>query len=96
MGNKHIKLFESFHGDKTVNVIIVSRRGILDNPIVVLDDTTAQAEFEHVAKELVGDDVSEINFGTDSQLDDLNDLLGGSGREVSWFVDIEVNDYINK
>ena len=80
-----------------VNVIIVSYNGILDTPMVILDDTTAQAEFDNLVNELVPEeDREEIRLHFDSQVDDLNSLINKMGINVDWFIDIEVNKYINQ
>jgi len=43
-----------------MNIIIISRQGILDTPILIKNDITAQAQFEEIAQELLGEDVSEV------------------------------------
>ena len=79
-----------------VNVLIVTRNGLFDNPIVVEDDVTAQAVFDNLVDSLVTkDERDEINLHTDSQLDDLNYLINPFGISVEWFTDIEVNRYKN-
>jgi len=90
----HVKIFENFNS-KGINVLIVSRRGILDNPILVKNDDTAQATFDSIAEELLGDDIDEINLHSDTQLEDLNHYLKYKGIEVLWYEDIEINDYKN-
>jgi len=74
-----------------MNVIIVSRQGILDTPILVKDDTTAQARFDNLAKELAGEDISEVKLHFDGQVDNLNELIRYQGIEVSWFENVGVN-----
>jgi len=78
-----------------MNVIIIRRHGISDTPILVKDNTTAQAVFDEIAEELAGEDITEISLHFDSQLNDLNDLIKHKGIEVEWFEDLEVNEYIN-
>ena len=79
-----------------MNVITVSRNGVLDTPILVKDNITAQATFDNLAEELAGEDVSEIGLHFDNQLLELNDLIKHEGIKVEWFVEVDVNDYINE
>jgi hypothetical protein len=78
-----------------MNVIIVVRQGIMDAPILVKDDVTAQAAFDQLAEELLGDDISEVNLHFDDQLLEVNNLLRTLGIEVQWFEGIQVNEYVN-
>ena len=80
---------------KKVNVILVIERGIVKTPIVTTSDTTAQAEFDNIAELLLGDDVSEINLHSDTQVDELNRIVNRLGVSVSWFTDVELNTYKN-
>jgi len=80
---------------KKVNVILVISRGIVKTPIVTTSDTTAQAEFDAIAELLLGDDVSEINLHSDTQVDELNRIVNRLGVSVSWFTDVELNTYKN-
>ena len=79
-----------------MNTIIISRQGILDTPILIENDITAQTQFEEIATELLGDDISEVCLTSDSALDQVNNLIKYSGIEVFWFVDVEVNSYVNE
>lgn len=78
-----------------MNTIIVSRNGVLDTPILVKHDTTADATFQSIATELLGDDAEEVDFFCDSALDKVNHLLNNQGIEIFWFVDLEINNYKN-
>ena len=80
---------------KKVNVIIVISRGIAKTPFVTTNDTTAQAEFDNIAELLLGDDVSEINLHSDTQVDELNRIVNRLGVSVAWFTDVELNTYKN-
>ena len=80
---------------KKVNVILVIERGIVKTPIVTTSDTTAQAEFDAIAERLLGDDVSEINLHSDTQVDELNHIVNRLGVSVDWFTDVELNTYKN-
>lgn len=81
-----------------MDVFVVIENNVPSTPILVEDGTTADAVFYNIAEELVGEDISEIRFGSDFQLEDLRYLLLGSGKDVSvhWFIDIEVNNYVNE
>lgn len=78
-----------------MNVILVSRNGVLDTPILVKHDITAEATFENLVEELLGEDADEVNLFSDNAIDHVNRLLGGTGIEVTWFVDVDVNTYKN-
>ena len=80
---------------KKVNGIVETWRGIVKTPIVTTSDTTAQAEFDAIAELLLGDDVSEINLHSDTQVDELNRIVNRLGVSVSWFTDVELNTYKN-
>jgi hypothetical protein len=93
---KNFKVNESL-GNNNVNVIIViGNDGIIGTPKVIVNDEVASAEFENIARELLGDDVSEVNFISDNVIDQVNRLLEFSGISIDWFVDVEVNDYVNE
>lgn len=78
-----------------MNIITISRNGVLDTPFLIKDNVTAQATFDELAEQLAGEDVSEIKLHFDTQLDDLNSLIKYKGIEVNWFEGVEVNKYIN-
>jgi hypothetical protein len=78
-----------------MNVIIVSERGVLNTPILVKNDITAQAVFDKIATELLGDDISEVSLHSDNAIDKVNKLLEYNGKQIHWFVDVEVNKYKN-
>ena len=67
----------------------------MDTPILVEDDTTAQATFDNLAKELLGADISEVNLHSDSCVDEVNKILEFTGNEIKWFIEIDVNTYPN-
>jgi hypothetical protein len=78
-----------------MNVILVSRDGILDTPVLVKHNTTAEATFESIVRELLGDDADDIDFFCDTAIDQVNNYLKSSGITITWFVDIDVNKYKN-
>lgn len=89
-----------------MNVIIVSKSGVLDTPFLVKNDTTAEATFDSILEDFVKkdilneDDILEINrvasIDYGGKLDVTNKHLKYCGIEIFWFVDIEVNEYKNK
>ncbi len=78
-----------------MNVILVSRDGVLDTPLLINNYPKAQATFKALSTEILGDDANEIDFFSDTAIGKVNNLLKPSGIEVSWFVDIDVNNYKN-
>jgi len=78
-----------------MNVILVSRDGILDTPVLVKQNTTAEATFESIVRDLLGEDADDIDFFCDTAIDKVNNYLRPSGITISWFVDIDVNNYKN-
>ncbi len=78
-----------------MNVIILYRDEIAETPILVKHDTTAEAVFESLATELLGEDAEEVNFFDDRALSQVNALLKHRDIRIEWFVDIEVNTYKN-
>ncbi len=78
-----------------MNVFIITENGIAQTPILVKNDVTAQATFDSIAENLVGDDIDEIGLHFDSQVDDLNRLISHTEIKVEWFVDVKVNKYKN-
>jgi hypothetical protein len=78
-----------------MNVIIIRRNGLIsDSPILVKNDYTAEVVYESLVEDLLGDDDCKY-FGDDS-ITKNNHLLESMGIQIDWFVDIEVNKYINK
>ena len=76
-----------------MNVIIVSRNGILDNPILIQNDTRAECEFDSIIEKLLTDDeLDELRNDVDYsfKLDSVNKLLNCQGIEISWFTDIDI------
>ena len=78
-----------------MNVILVSRDGILDTPVLVKHNTTAEAAFESIVRDLLGEDADDIDLFCDTAIDKVNNYLKPSGITISWFVDIDVNNYKN-
>ena len=89
-----------------MNVIIVSKSGVLDTPFLVKNDTTTEATFDSILEDFVKkgylnefdleeiDRVASIDYG--GKLSEANILLNYLGIEIFWFVDVEVNKYKNK
>lgn len=78
-----------------MNVIIVMENGKMNTPILVKKDTTAQATFNHIAEEMIGDDISEIDLHSDDQVIKLNHIIKKRGMKVYWFENVPVNKYKN-
>lgn len=83
-----------------MDVIIVSRCGVLETPILVKNNTTAEAVFyDMIMNHEHGDDLKEItkNCSTDygQMLIEVNRYLKPLGEEIEWFTDIEVNGHKN-
>ena len=79
-----------------MHVIIVNRNGVLDVPHLVKHDTTAQATFESIVGELIGEDMEDVDLNDDYALRTVNFYLRPMGIKISWFVDVEINGYKNK
>ena len=78
-----------------MNVLIVTEKGVMRTPILAKNNTTAQAIFNNLAEEFLGDDISEVNLHADSCVDEVNKILECTGVEINWFVDVELNTYKN-
>ena len=81
-------LFFSYYNSNT-------KKECRSTPILVKDDTTAEAVFEALAYDLLREDIDEIDLVSDSALDKLNSYLKAENVSVHWFVDLEVNNYVN-
>jgi hypothetical protein len=78
-----------------MNVIIIRRNGLIDDsPILVKDDQTAECVYESLVRDLTGDD--EYLYFKDESLTIANNLLMSMDIQIDWFIDIEINNYINK
>ena len=78
-----------------MNVIIIYRDEIADAPILVKHDTTADAIFQYLATDLLGEDAEEVDFFDDRAISQVNTLLRHKDLRIEWFCDIEVNTYKN-
>jgi hypothetical protein len=78
-----------------MNVLIIRRNGLIDDsPILVKDDTTAEAVYQSLVRDLTGDD--EYTYFNDESLTIANNLLMSIDIQIDWFIDIEINNYTNK
>ena len=78
-----------------MNVLIIRRDGLIDDsPLLVKNDHTAEVVFESLVQDLLGDD--DFKYFGDESITKANNLLEPLGITIYWFVDIEVNNYINK
>jgi hypothetical protein len=78
-----------------MNVIILYRDEIAETPILVKHDTTADAVFQSLATDLLGEDAEEVDFFDDFALSKVNALLRHQDLRIEWFCDIDVNNYKN-
>jgi len=78
-----------------MNVIIAIRKGVLETPFLIKEDTAAQATFNYLAEHFLGEDISEVNLHSDDCVEEVNRLLEFSGNEIKWFIDIEINNFQN-
>lgn len=88
-----------------MNVIIVSKSGVLDTPFLVKNDVTAEATFDSILEDFVKNnflnefDVKEINrkesIDYGGKLIEANKRLKYFGIEIFWFIDVKVNKYKN-
>ena len=78
--------------DLDVDVIIISNNGIIETPIVTLDEETGLATFREKVEELVGEDKSELGFIDSDELNTVKWLLKGTGKDIDWFR-VPVNTY---
>lgn len=88
-----------------MNVIIVSKSGVLDTPFLVKNDITAEATFDSILEDFVDKqilnefDVEEINrkasIDYGGKLTEANKHLKYCGIEIFWFIDVEINKYKN-
>ena len=77
-----------------MDVIIISRGGVLDTPLLIEHETTAECEFDNLCRELFPEFDAFSNEKAD-QLDELNEYLQPQGIEVRWFTNVDVNDWDN-
>ncbi len=78
-----------------MNVIIVTKNGVMQTPLLVEHATAAEATFESIARELLGEDAEEVCFMDDNAIGQVNRLLSGTGASIEWFSELEVNRYTN-
>jgi hypothetical protein len=78
-----------------MNVIIVTKNGVMQTPLLIEHSTAAEATFESLAIELLGEDADEICFMDDDAINQVNELLQVDNIKIDWFMGIEVNKYKN-
>jgi hypothetical protein len=75
-----------------LHVITVIKKGISDTPTLHMTETSAQARFDQIAEDYLGEDVHDlVDLHSDECVDQLNHLI--LPDEVTWFVDIEPADF---
>lgn len=69
----------------------------MDTPILVQDDTTAEAAFDVVAEKILKDDWDEVKDIVDygEKMQETNRLIEFTGVDIHWFVDVKINEYLN-
>ena len=78
---------------KTINIIFVIKNGIVNTPFATTDDVVAEAHFDNLSHELLGDEYDYIlgnKFDYETKLVELNNYLNNMGISVEWFIDIDV------
>ena len=88
-----------------MNVIIVSKSGVLDTPFLVKNDITAEATFDSILEDFVEKKIlTEFDFKEiikmtfidySEKLNKANSFLNFYGIEIFWFIDVKVNKYKN-
>jgi len=81
-----------------MDVIFISKNGLIDDPILIKYPTTAEAVFDGIVEEyLIESEVEELKYIFDygDKYERVNQLLRGSGIEIFWFTGLKVNKYKN-
>lgn len=80
-----------------VDIIMLMGQGLVLNQFVIIDEITAEAQFDKLCEGLIGDDYFEelqtIDYG--ETLSHVNTFLEGTGTEIIWLNRVEVNEYVN-
>ena len=75
-----------------MNIIIVTRDGIVDTPILLKNGNKADKVYEDLCRELLGDDFSDVVGGMvdDYTYGAVNRYLASQGISIDYFFDVEV------
>lgn len=77
-----------------MNVIIIRQNGLIEHePILVKNNSTAEAVYEQLVRDFSGDE--EYDYFSDETLTEANNLLSAVDVQIDWFVDIKVNNFKN-
>ena len=76
---------------ETTNVITIIKNGISETPVLIRENTKADAYFENKVRKLLGEDADELNFMDDMVYEKANRMLNFLGYEITYFTGIEVN-----
>jgi len=70
-----------------MNCIIVIEKGVLQTPILIKDNTTADATYEKIVRDFLSNDFDEVvgGFIDDSTYDKVNQYLKSFGTEIHHF-----------
>lgn len=79
---------------KEINVIILINKGIADTPLIINGNIKAEAYFRDLAISMLGEkDYYEITRNTIDYgyiYDKINKVLKPMGKEILWFIDLEI------
>lgn len=85
-----------------MDIIIITDKGMMHEPILVEDNITAEAVFDSLIEEsevlnFSEEEIEEINRKVfyENRLMEANYLLEHEGKEIVWFTHVEVNGYKN-
>jgi hypothetical protein len=75
-----------------MNIIIVTRNGCIDTPILLKNTNKANAVYEDLCRELLGDDFDDVFGGiiNDYTYGNVNMYLAPQGISIYYFFDVEV------
>lgn len=73
-----------------IEIIQVVRKGVLETPVLFTSRTKAQAYFNNIAEHFLGEDIEEVNLGSDNDIQEVNRLMEYTGNELHWFVELKI------
>ena len=76
-----------------MNVIIITRSGVMDTPILIKKNTDADALYENIVEDLLGDDFDDIvgGFFDDFVYDRVNSYLETTqGITINYFQNLDL------
>jgi hypothetical protein len=75
-----------------MNAIIITRNGVMDTPILIKKNTDADAVYENIVEDLLGDDFDDIvgGFFDDFVYDRVNSYLETTqGITINYFQNLD-------